>query len=53
MNSCPYCQASGVANWVRAQAAQLPAAPVPEAVETVELEELFTFVGAKKSQPIS
>lgn len=39
-----------VANWVKAYAAQLPAAPVPSEVETVELDELFTFV-EKKSPP--
>lgn len=41
-----------VANWVKAHAAQLPPAALPEAVETVELDELFTFV-AKKSLPTS
>ena len=38
-----------VANWVKAYAAQLPAAPLPEQVETVELDELYTFVEQKKS----
>jgi transposase-like protein len=33
-----------VVNWVRAYVHQLPAAPLPEMVETVELGELFTFV---------
>lgn len=42
-----------VANWVNAYADRLPAAPVPEHVETVELDELFTFVGDKKTQPTS
>jgi len=42
-----------VANWIHAQAAQLPPVPVPERVETVELNELFTCVEAKKSLPIS
>jgi transposase-like protein len=42
-----------VANWVKAHAAQLPAAPVPPEVETIELDELFTFVEQKKSQPTS
>jgi len=42
-----------VANWVNAQAAQLPAAPVPGQVETIELDELFTSVEKKKSQPTS
>ena len=39
-----------VANWVKAYAAQLPTAPVPTEVETIELDELFTFV-EKKSPP--
>jgi len=39
-----------VANWVKAHAAQLPPAPVPATVETVELDEVFTFV-EKKSLP--
>jgi len=38
-----------VANWVRAHAAQLPPAPVPSQVETIELDELFTFVEQKKA----
>jgi len=37
-----------VANWVKAQAEQLPPAPVPASVETAELDELFTFVESKK-----
>jgi len=36
-----------VANWVKAQAAQLPSAPIPETVDTVELNEVFTFVEKK------
>ena len=36
-----------VANWVKATAAQLPATPVPSQAETVELDELFTFVEKK------
>lgn len=42
-----------VANWVNAYANQLPDAPVPERVETAELDELFTFVGHKKTPPTS
>ena len=38
-----------VANWVNAHAAQLPAAPEPAQVETVEMDELFTFIEYKKS----
>lgn len=39
-----------VINWVTAAAERLPEAlPAPAAVETVELDELYTFVGQKKS----
>jgi transposase-like protein len=38
-----------VANWVAAAAAQLPAVvSAPTAGETVEVDELYTFVGKKK-----
>ena len=39
-----------VANWVKAAAMQLPLTPMPAQVETLELDELFTFV-EKKSPP--
>ena len=42
-----------VANWVNGCANQLPCAPTPERVETAELDELFTFVGEKKTPPTS
>jgi len=44
-----------VANWVKAQADRLPdAPPVPVgAVEVAELDELFTFIGSKKTQSTS
>jgi transposase-like protein len=38
-----------VANWVAAYAAQLPDPPLPDEVATVELDELYTFIGEKKS----
>jgi predicted Zn finger-like uncharacterized protein len=39
-----------VINWVNAAADRLPdALPTPSAVDTVELDELYTFVGHKKS----
>ena len=38
-----------VALWIQAKVASLPAAPVPEAVKDAEMDELFTFIGAKKS----
>ena len=43
-----------VANWVTAAHARLPAgAPAPAAAGTLEMDELFTFVGRKKSPPTS
>ena len=42
-----------VANWVNAYVARLPPAPVPAKPEVIELDELFTFVGAKKNMPTS
>jgi phage terminase small subunit len=38
-----------VANWAQAHAEKLPPAPVPEQVENAELDELFTFIGDKKT----
>ena len=38
-----------VMNWVKAHAAQLPAAPVPQEVYTVEMDELYTYIEAKKT----
>ena len=42
-----------VANWVKADANRLPAAPVPGQVDTVEMDELFTFIETKKSRSTS
>lgn len=42
-----------VANWVKAQAEQLPAAPVPAKVKAAEFDELFTYIGDKKTESIS
>ena len=43
-----------VANWVAAHADALPAQPPqPESVESAELDELYTFVGHKKTGPTS
>ena len=39
-----------VINWVNAYAEELPDAPVPERVEDVEMDELFTFIGSKKTK---
>jgi len=40
---------TSVINWVKAFAAQLPDAPLPEDLHTIELDELFTFIETKKS----
>jgi hypothetical protein len=42
-----------VANWVNAYSAKLPNAPLPEKVKKAELDELFTFVGKKKTRSTS
>lgn len=39
-----------VANWVNAYTAQLPAAPVPAKPRVAELDELYTFIGKKKTK---
>ena len=38
-----------VANWVKEYAEKLPDAPLPDQVKTAELDELFTFIGEKKT----
>ena len=35
--------------WVKAHAAQLPVAPLPDEVGVVELDELFSFIEHKKT----
>jgi Transposase and inactivated derivatives len=42
-----------VANWVTAYTAKLPKSPLPAKVKQAELDELFTFVGKKKTKSIS
>ena len=43
-----------VVNWVNSYHASLPSAEQSVAApETLEMDELFTFVGSKKGQPIS
>jgi len=42
-----------VSNWVNAYAEQLPAAQRPESFHTAELDELYTFIGNKKTGSIS
>ena len=39
-----------VANWAKDHAEQLPKAPVPEEVKTAEFDELYTFIGDKKTE---
>jgi len=42
-----------VMNWVKAFVAQLPDAPLPEELHTIELDELFTFIETKKNASTS
>ena len=39
-----------VANWIKAYAESLPEAEVPAKPKVAELDELFTFVGKKKTK---
>lgn len=38
-----------VMNWVKDYTAQLPDAPVPEEAEIVEMDEIYTYIGKKKT----
>ena len=42
-----------VANWVKAYSERLPTAQVPEKLKVAELDELFTFIGKKKTNSMS
>jgi transposase-like protein len=42
-----------IANWVNAHVAQLPDAPLPSQVDTIEMDELHTFIERKKTKPTS
>jgi len=42
-----------VANWVKQYTSKLPSAPLPSQVKKAELDELYTFVGEKKTKSIS
>ena len=44
---------STVSAWVKAHVSHLPQAPQPKKVKTAELDELFTFIGNKKTKSIS
>lgn len=39
-----------VANWAKDHAEKLPKAPVPDKVKTAEFDEIFTFIGDKKTE---
>ena len=39
-----------VANWAKEQAEQVPEAPVPPTVKAAEFDEIFTFIGDKKTE---
>lgn len=38
-----------VANWAKEESEHLPDTPVPAEVKTAEFDELFTFIGDKKT----
>jgi len=38
-----------VINWVNAHAKTIPDAPVPEKAEAIEMNELYTYIGSKKT----
>jgi len=42
-----------VMNWVKDYASQLLDAPVPKEVETVEMDEIYTFIEEKKTESTS
>jgi transposase len=42
-----------VANWAKEYAEQLPEVPVPAEVKTAEFDEIFTYIGDKKTESIS
>ena len=44
---------STVSAWVKTHASKLPQAPQPKKVKTAEMDELFTFIGNKKTKSIS
>ena len=41
-----------VSNWASEQAEKLPNAPVPDEVKTAEFDEIFTYIGDKKTESI-
>lgn len=41
-----------VANWAREASEQLPETPVPAEVKAAEFDEIFTYIGDKKTESI-
>jgi transposase-like protein len=41
---------STVSLWVKEYVSHLPEAPLPKKVKTAEMDELFTFIGNKKTK---
>ena len=41
-----------IMSWVKEYVQRLPEAPQPQKVKTAELDELFTFIGKKKTELI-
>jgi transposase-like protein len=39
-----------VSDWVQAHAESLPDTPMPEEIKIAEMDELFTFIGSKKTE---
>jgi transposase-like protein len=44
---------TSVMNWVNAYAECVGRAPVPESAEVVEMDELYTYIGSKKTDSTS
>ena len=42
-----------VVNWTQEHAEQLPEVPMPAEVKTAEFDEIFTYIGDKKTESIS
>ena len=44
---------TSVMNWVNAYAETVDQAPVPDSVETAEMDEVYTYIGSKKTDVTS
>jgi transposase-like protein len=44
---------TSVMNWVNVYAGSVAEAPVPDSVETAEMDEVYTYVGSKKTASTS